>query len=97
MPKRSFDLRAWALVGAQQRLRELDEERATIFAAFPQLRGGTPGRRRGRPSKVQGVATSDGVKKRKRRKLSAAEKKAVSVRMKKYWAERKKAAKTASK
>lgn len=97
MAKGTFDLKAWALVGAQQRLRELDQERAAIFSAFPQLRGSTPGRRRGRPRKVQAdgvTAAATGVKKRKRPKMTAAQKKAVSLRMKKYWAERKKAAKT---
>lgn len=93
MPKGSPDLRAWALVGAQQRLRELDEERAAIFSAFPQLRGGTPTRRLGRPRKVQGdgaaVATGTGIKKRT---MSAAARKRISDAQKARWAKQKKAA-----
>lgn len=96
MPKGSFDLKAWALIGAQQRLRELDEERAAIFSAFPQLRGGTPGRRPGRPRKVQAdgvAAAATGVKKRKRRKMSAAARKKISDAQKARWAKQKKTAK----
>jgi hypothetical protein len=96
MPKGSFDLRAWALVGAQQRLRELDEERTAIFSAFPQLRGGAPARRLGRARKVQadGAAGADGtgVKKQKKRKMSAAARKRISDAQKARWAKQKKAA-----
>jgi hypothetical protein len=33
-----FDLRVWAVKGAEQRLVELAEEARAIFAAFPELR-----------------------------------------------------------
>src|SRR5688572_3755491 len=61
MPKATFDLRAWALVGAQQRLRELDEERAAIYATFPEFRTGaanTAPLRRGPRRKNQVGATA---------------------------------------
>jgi hypothetical protein len=86
MPKGTFDLKAWALVGAQQRLNELEQEKLSIFSAFPELRSGTDTapRRRGRRRKNQravavtggvdgaGVAAAAKAKKRKRRKMSAA-------------------------
>jgi hypothetical protein len=95
-------LRRLARLGAAQRLEELRREEAEIRAAFPDLedeRGGTR-RRRGRPhgrpsagnsaSNEKGAATG-AAKRQARYKMSAAQKRAVSERMKKYWAARRKA------
>ena len=69
-------LRAFALVGARARLEEIRKEEASLRAEFPELfRGGA-------------TAKAAAPKKRGRRAMSAAQKKAVSERMKKYWAER---------
>jgi hypothetical protein len=74
-------LRAFALVGARARLEELKKEEAALRGEFPELfRGGTG-------------AAPKATRKRSRRAMSAAQKKAVSDRMKKYWAERRKAVK----
>lgn len=80
------ELNGLARVGAQARLAEIDRERQSILRAFPDLSGG----RRGRPAKKRAAA---GVRARRgrRRAMSAAERRAVSVRMKKYWAGRRKA------
>src|SRR5688500_2285980 len=62
MPKGTYDLKAWALIGAQQRLRELDEERAAIYAAFPEFRtgaGNTAPLRRGPRPKNQVAASAE--------------------------------------
>ena len=69
--------RRLAQLGAQARLEELQHEEAAIRGAFPGLfaRGGQ--------------ATDNGAARRPR--MSAAARKAVSVRMRKYWAERRKA------
>jgi hypothetical protein len=69
--------RRLAQLGAQARLEELRHEEAAIRGAFPELfaRGGQ--------------ATDNGAARRPR--MSAAARKAVSVRMRKYWAERRKA------
>lgn len=72
-------LRRLAQLGAKARLEELREEEAAIRAAFPDLFG------RGR----QGARASAAP--RRRRRMSAANRKAVSERMRKYWAERRKA------
>ena len=97
MPKGSLNLKAWARVGAQQRLRELDEERAAIFSAFPELRiAESPfPRRRGRPRKVQGVGGGDGVgtRKRKRRRMSKEARAKISAAQKARWANQNKAVK----
>lgn len=78
-----------ARLGAERRLEELRTEEAAILAAFPNLGRGA-GRRRGRSA--GDAATAGAVKRRRRRfKMSAAQKKAVSERMKKYWAGRRKA------
>jgi hypothetical protein len=69
-----IDLQGLARVGAEARLRELDRERANLLRAFPGL-GGTSRR-----------ATSPAPPRKRKRKMTAAEKKAVSARMKKYWA-----------
>jgi hypothetical protein len=73
--------------GALAVLEELEREAAAIRRAFPGLAGG-----RGR----QGRSASDGASAvratvRRRPAMSAANRKAVSERMKKYWAERRKA------
>jgi hypothetical protein len=77
-----FDLKEYARLGAEARVAALSAELAEIYRAFPGLRS------RGRAS-----ATSDGgaSSRRHRKPMTAAQKKAVSVRMKKYWAGRRKA------
>lgn len=87
-----IDMKALARAGAEARIRELREEIADIEQAFPELRGGSARRvavKRGQQR--PGEAASEGpVRTRKRRGMSAAQRKAVGERMKKYWAERKK-------
>lgn len=75
------ELRIFALVGARARLAALQAEVASLLATFPELRGG------------KGAASSagsqtPGQKPGRKRPMSAAEKKAVSDRMRKYWADR---------
>jgi hypothetical protein len=82
-------LQRLARLGAQARLEELRREEAAIRAAFPELfRGG-----RG-TAPAGGAPRNGGVKEarpRRRKPMSAAGRKAVSERMRKYWAERRKA------
>lgn len=68
--------------GARAVLDELEREAAAIRRAFPDLFG------RGRGRKASGGAASGG--RRRRRGMSPAARKAVSERMKKYWADRRK-------
>ena len=71
-----------ARFGAEARLRALEDERAQILRTFPGLRaGGTQ----------LAVAAAAAAPVRRRRQMSAAERKSVSARMKKFWAERRKA------
>ena len=90
------ELRRLARLGALARLEELRREEAAIRAEFPDLfrgraaaggaGGAAPrGRRPGRAA-AGGAGKAGG-----RRRMSAANRKAVSARMKKYWAERRKA------
>jgi hypothetical protein len=74
-------LRRLARLGAIARLEQLKQEEAAIRGEFPELFG------RGRRA-----AAADAAKpgRRRRRKMSSAARKAVSVRMRKYWAERRK-------
>jgi hypothetical protein len=76
------ELRELALVGARARLMTLRTEIASLVRLFPEL---------GRGSLVKGADL--GVTKRRKKPgrkhpMSAAERKAVSERMRKYWAER---------
>jgi hypothetical protein len=71
-------LRRLARLGAIARLEQLKQEEAAIRAEFPELFG------RGRRAAVADVAKPG----RRRRKMSSAARKAVSERMRKYWAER---------
>jgi hypothetical protein len=89
-------LRRYARLGAMRRLEELRQEEATIRSEFPELfRGGT---RRGGPGRASASASTatanDAAAPRRRRRrstMSAAQRKAVSERMRKYWAARRKA------
>jgi hypothetical protein len=68
-----------ARTGADALLKQLKAEIAAIERTFPELASPTACR-----------ATTEGVK-RKSRSMSTAARRAVSARMKKYWAERRKA------
>ncbi|HEX2452667.1 MAG TPA: hypothetical protein VHI99_03150 [Vicinamibacterales bacterium] len=68
-----------ARLGAEARLVALERERAEILRTFPDLKNGS----------VTRGAVSSGT--RRRPHMSAAARRAVSIRMKKYWASRRKA------
>jgi hypothetical protein len=75
----TFDLKAYARRGAEARIAELTGELNDIYKAFPDLRSGGAS-----ASQVPG----GGSRGRKRRGMTAAQKAAVSKRMKAYWAKR---------
>lgn len=77
------------IIEAATRLKALRAEIAKIEAQFPGLAGLEGGAvRRGRPA---GTAKKGAPTRRKRKPMTAAQKKAVGERMKKYWAARRKA------
>jgi hypothetical protein len=79
------ELRELALVGARARLQALHGEIDSLVRLFPELARG------GRSSRLVAVETGGAVRRRKpgrKKPMSAAERKAVSERMRKYWAER---------
>lgn len=78
-------LRRLARLGAVARLEQLREEEAAIRAEFPELFGGRRGNGRA------GEKDASARPRRRRRAMSAAQRKEVSERMRKYWAERRKA------
>jgi hypothetical protein len=79
------DLRRLARLGAIRRLEELRREEAALRSAFPELFD-----RRRAPGPARGEAPARS-RKRRRKGMSAAARRAASERMKKYWAERRKA------
>jgi hypothetical protein len=83
MPKHSSSIIEFAKKGASHRYDELKAELTALIKAFPHLEFG---------SAISPAAPKQEFDRlRKRRKpMSAAAKKAVSARMKKYWAARKK-------
>jgi hypothetical protein len=86
-----IDMKHLARLGAQARLSELQQEIAEIQRSFPDLGGA----RRGRPAKQTSTVSlpgpsNDAAKRRARRPMTAAQRKAVGARMKKYWAARRK-------
>jgi hypothetical protein len=89
------DLKQFARVGAQARLAQLELEKRAILEMFPDLRGhdGAAPARRGGRRRSKGRKSRKAADKPSRRapKMSAAARKAASERMKKYWADRKKA------
>jgi hypothetical protein len=79
-------LRRLARLGAVSRLEQLRAEEAAIRAEFPELFG------RGRREESAAPAEARGARKRRRRPaMSPAQRRAVSERMRKYWADRRKA------
>ena len=84
-------LRRLARLGAMARLEQLRQEEAAIRAEFPELFGrGTRRADAGSAPAADGAATSTAGGRRRRRRMSPAARKAVSERMRKYWAERRK-------
>jgi hypothetical protein len=81
------EVKRLALIGAQSRLDTLNAEIASIVRAFPELS-------RGRASAAATAVGNDTPRKGRGRKrnwnMSEAQKRAVSERMKKYWAGRRK-------
>jgi hypothetical protein len=75
------ELQRLVRLGAKARLEELRLEEAAIRKAFPDLVG----------ARARQTAGEGATPKRRRRGMSAAARKAVSARMKKYWAARRKA------
>ena len=86
-----FDINSYARRGAEVRLAELNQELAAIYAAFPDLRSGGRGRRK----QTAATAAPAPAARRRRKAMSAAQRKAVSARMKRYWADRRKTKKEA--
>jgi hypothetical protein len=94
MPKPSSHILDLAKRGAEVRLRELSQEAKNLIELFPHLRDAFDNdelpvsflvaQRSGRLTQTSAPA------RRRRRRLSAAARKAVSARMKRYWAARRK-------
>ena len=82
-------LRRLARLGAVARLEELRQEEAAIRAEFPDLFG--RGRRAGANGSAAAARAEGSGRRRRRRGMTASQRKAVSERMRKYWAERRKA------
>ena len=80
-------VRQWAVKGAEQRLLEIAAEASAIYQTFPELRerGGNQAGKRGVDA---ASASGGGGRGRGRANMSAAQRKAVSERMRKYWAAR---------
>lgn len=81
-----FNWRDYARAGATARLREIEDERAAILAAFPDLRGARSSK--GRPRRLAAASPTPPAT-RKRRRLSAAARRRISEAQKKRWAEQK--------
>jgi len=82
-----FDLKEYARRGAEARVAELNAELAGIYQAFPDIRR----RRAVANSSTTGSQMPSLPRARPRFNMSPAQRRAVSARMKKYWAERRKA------
>jgi hypothetical protein len=78
-------LRTYAQSGARSRLDEIRREMDAIYRTFPDLR-----RPASQKASVSPARAATQPKKRARR-FTAAQRKAIASRMKKYWAERRKA------
>jgi hypothetical protein len=76
------EIKKLARLGAEVGLERLEKQREMLLKAFPDLN----------TEKVKLLRTRTGVKaRRKRRTMTLSQRKAVSVRMKRYWAQKRKA------
>ena len=82
------NLRRYAVVGAEQRLLELAQEAAGIFAMFPELRARGRGfMAEGQVRRSAGQTAGDAAPRpRRRRKMSAEARKRISDAQKARWA-----------
>ena len=76
------ELLRFARAGAKARLEALERERAQLLKTFPGLAA---------PDTVSRSEKTSLDASRRRRRMTAAQRKAVSIRMRRYWAERRKA------
>ena len=85
----TFDMKEYARRGAQARVAELQQELEAIYGAFPELRSGGRQQRSTSTAATNGLAErpSSGARRRPSR-MTATQRKAVSERMRKYWAAR---------
>lgn len=89
MALRRQELRQLAITGAQAKIKELDALRMALLREFPEL-GSSRSQASGRRSRTANDR-SDGPRGRRRtRRFTAAQRRAISVRMKRFWAERRK-------
>ena len=88
MPKHSSHILELARRGAEHRYQELKTEIGSLVKLFPHLRSRSGGLLSAPVETVQRA-----IRRRRRRKMTEAAKKAVSERMKKLWAARRKAKK----
>ena len=88
-------LRDYAKMGAALRASELQAEINEIYRAFPELKlkkkSASGGASNGASRAADAAAPAKATKRRTAPKWSAAARRAVSQRMKKYWAERRRA------
>ena len=89
MAKHSFSIVELAKKGATHRYQELKAEIAELMKAFPHLRYGSAVS----PAMPDAVEEQPGQRQRGTSRMSPAARKAVSLRMTKYWAARRKAKK----
>lgn len=86
------------LAQINEAMQKLQEEEASIHATFPDVRIAQEHASEPASALVEATRVSSPVMvKRTRKPLSAAQRKAISARMGKYWAERRKAKKTSEK
>jgi hypothetical protein len=91
MPRHSSHIVELAKKGAEHRLAELELEIATLIRNFPHLRASHRRRRTPRIDVSSEPAALIDRPRRNRKPMSAAARKAVSLRMRRYWAGRRKA------
>lgn len=89
MPKHPSHILELAKRGAEHRYQELKAEIESLVKLFPHLRS-----RLGGPLSTPVETVKRALRRRRRRKMTAAARKALSDRMKKFWAAKRKAKKT---
>ena len=94
MPKHSSHILELARRGAEHRYEELKAEIVSLVKAFPHLKTHRPGQRRAMPIDISAEpAAMIDRPRRKRRRMSAAARRKISLAQKRRWAKQKAASK----
>jgi hypothetical protein len=83
------ELRQLAITGARAKIKELESQRMALLEEFPELNSSSQ-RAPTRRAKMAKASLKTSSTRRRTRRFTAAQRRAISHRMKRFWSERRK-------